>query len=154
MTGLIQELKEHHIHLLSILKLAKINGFATLETRELLRSARMTLLDHLRKEDLELYPVLHTAAMNNPAIKETLDTFAKDMAETLKVAHGFFKKWDQGGTDHDLSKEFGLLQAKLISLIRREEELIFPLYEQITTKNAAKPIADNHGAAPRPTDGA
>lgn len=137
MTGLIQELKEHHIHLLSILQLAKINGFATLETRELLRSARATLLDHLRKEDLELYPVLHTAAKKNPAIKETLDTFAKDMAETSKVAIGFFKKWDQGGTDHDLSKEFGLLQAKLLSRIRREEELLYPLYEQISAKKAA-----------------
>ena len=68
MAGLIQELKEHHIQVLSILRLAKINGFATLETQELLRSARATLLDHLRKEDLELYPVLHTAATKNPAI--------------------------------------------------------------------------------------
>lgn len=137
MTGLIQELKEQHLHLLSILQLAKINGFATLETRELLRSARTTLLDHLRKEDLELYPVLHTAAKKNPAVKETLDTFARDMAETSKVAIGFFKKWDQGGTDHDLSKEFGLLQAKLVSRIRREEEILFPLYEQIAAKKAA-----------------
>ena len=137
MTGLIQELKEHHIHLLSILQLAKVNGFATLETQELLRSARTTLLDHLHKEDLELYPVLHTAAKKSPAIKETLDTFAKDMAETSKVAIGFFKKWDQGGTDHDLSKEFGLLQAKLVSRIRREEELLYPLYEQISAKKAA-----------------
>jgi iron-sulfur cluster repair protein YtfE (RIC family) len=137
MTGLIQELKEQHLHLLSILQLAKINGFATLETRELLRSARTTLLDHLRKEDLELYPLLHTAAKKNPAVKETMDTFARDMAETSKVAIGFFKKWDQGGTDHDLSKEFGLLQAKLVSRIRREEELLFPLYEQIASKKAA-----------------
>lgn len=137
MTGLIQELKEQHLHLLSILQLAKINGFATLETRELLRSARTTLLDHLRKEDLELYPVLHTAAKKNPAVKETMDTFARDMAETSKVAIGFFKKWDQGGTDHDLSKEFGLLQAKLVSRIRREEEILFPLYEQIAAKKAA-----------------
>lgn len=137
MTGLIQELKEQHLHLLSILQLAKINGFATLETRELLRSARTTLLDHLRKEDLELYPVLHTAAQKNPAVKETMDTFARDMAETSKVAIGFFKKWDQGGTDHDLSKEFGLLQAKLVSRIRREEEILFPLYEQIAAKKAA-----------------
>lgn len=137
MTGLIQELKEQHLHLLSILQLAKINGFATLETRELLRSARTTLLDHLRREDLELYPVLHTAAKKNPAVKETMDTFARDMAETSKVAIGFFKKWDQGGTDHDLSKEFGLLQAKLVSRIRREEEILFPLYEQIAAKKAA-----------------
>ncbi|MCC6140560.1 MAG: hemerythrin domain-containing protein [Nitrospira sp.] len=127
-------MKEHHIHLLSILQLAKINGFATLETRELLRSARTTLLDHLRKEDIELYPVLRTAAIKDPAIQDTLETFAKDMAETSQVAVGFFKKWDQGGTDHDLSKEFGLLQAKLVSRIRREEELLYPLYEQIMAK--------------------
>jgi hypothetical protein len=53
------------------------------------------------------------------------------------VAIGFFKKWDQGGTDHDLSKEFGLLQAKLLSRIRREEELLYPLYEQLSAKKAA-----------------
>jgi len=137
MTELTQELKEHHIHLLSIVQLAKINGFAAPETRELLRAARTALLDHLRKEDIELYPVLHTAATKDPAIKETLDIFAKDMAETTKVAVGFFKKWDHGGTDHDLSKEFGLLQAKLISRIRREEELLYPLYEEIVAKKAA-----------------
>lgn len=137
MAALIQDLKEDHIHILSILQLAKINGFATLETRELLRSARTTLLDHLRKEDLELYPLLHTAATRNPAILETLETFATDMAETTKVAIGFFKKWDQGSTDHDLSKEFGLMQAKLLSRVRREEELLFPLYEEILAKKAA-----------------
>lgn len=137
MAGLIQELKEHHVHLLSILQLAKLNGFATLETRELLRSARTTLLDHLRKEDLELYPVLRTAAAKNPAVKGTLDTFAADMADTSNLAIAFFKKCDQGGTDHDLSKEFGLLIAKLRSRIRREEELLYPLFEQLTTKPAA-----------------
>ncbi|ULA62587.1 MAG: Hemerythrin domain-containing protein [Nitrospira sp.] len=137
MAELIQELKEHHTHLLSILQLAKINGVATLETRELLRSARTTLLDHLRKEDVELYPVLRTAAIKDPAIQDMLETFANDMAETSKVAIGFFKKWDQGETDHDLSKEFGLLQAKLVSRIRREEELLYPLYEQIIAKKAA-----------------
>jgi iron-sulfur cluster repair protein YtfE (RIC family) len=137
MAGLIQELKEQHTQLLSILQLAKTNGFATPETRELLRSARTGLLDHLRKEDLELYPVLQTAALKNPSIKDTLDTFTKDMAETSKLAIGFFKKCDQGGTDHDLSKEFGLLLAKLRSRIRREEDLLYPLYDQIATKKAA-----------------
>ena len=137
MAGLIQDLKEQHTQLLSILQLAKTNGFATPETRELLRSARTGLLDHLRKEDLELYPVLHTAATKSPATRETLDTFAKNMAETSKLAIGLFKKCDQGGSDHDLSKEFGLLLAKLRSRIRREEELLYPLYEQITTKRAA-----------------
>ncbi len=34
-------------------------------------------------------------------------------------------------------KEFGLLQAKLLSRIRREEELLYPLYEQIAAKRAA-----------------
>lgn len=137
MIELTQALKEHHIRLLSILQLAKINGFAAPETKELLRSVRTTLLDHLRKEDIELYPALHTAAIKDPAIKETLDIFAKDMAETSDVAISFFKKLDQGETDHDLSKEFGLLQAKLVSRIRREEELLYPLYEQICAKKAA-----------------
>lgn len=137
MAGLIQELKEQHIQLLSILQLAQTNGYATMETRELLRATRTSLLDHLRKEDLELYPVLRTASAKNPTIKETLDTFAQDMAETSKLAISFFKKCDQDGSDHDLSKEFGLLLAKLRSRIRREEELLYPLYEQITAQKAA-----------------
>lgn len=128
MAGLVQELKEQHAQLLSILQLAKTNGCATPETRELLRSARTGLLDHLRKEDIELYLVLRTAATKSPAIKETLDTFATDMAETSQLAIDFFKKCGQGGADHELAKEFGLLIAKLRSRIRREEELLYPLY--------------------------
>jgi hypothetical protein len=34
-------------------------------------------------------------------------------------------------------KEFGLLQAELVSRIRREEELLYPLHEQISAKKAA-----------------
>ena len=59
------------------------------------------------------------------------------MAETSKLAIGFFKKCDQGGADHELAKEFGLLIAKLRSRIRREEELLYPLYDQIAAKKAA-----------------
>lgn len=50
MAGLIQELKEQHAGLLSVLDLAKTLGSGSKETQELLRSARTSLLDHLRRK--------------------------------------------------------------------------------------------------------
>lgn len=137
MAGLISDLQAQHAGLLSVLDLAKTLGGGSAETQELLCSARTSLLDHLRKEDTELYPVLRTAAAKDAAIKETLDLFATDMAEISKMAIAFFKKCERAGTDHDLAKDFGLLLAKLRSRIRREEELLYPLYGKVTMKKAA-----------------
>lgn len=136
MTGLIHELQEQHARLVSILEVAKAHGFASQETQDMLREARTGLLDHLRKEDIELYPVLKVAAMTNSSIKEILDMFSVDMADTLKLAVVFFKKCEQAGAGLDLATDGGHLLALLRIRIRREEELLYPLYESLAKKAA------------------
>lgn len=64
--------------------------------------------------------------------------FAADMAEISKPASpSFFKNCEQAGVSPDLAKDFGLMVAKLRSRIRREEELLYPLYEKVSTRKAA-----------------
>lgn len=137
MAGLIPELREEHEQLLAVLDLAKRSDLSSPETRELLRAARSMLLAHLRKEDIDLYPVLKTAALKDARLKETLELFASDMADISQVAISFFKKCEQPRAGLDWAHDFGLVVSRLRSRIRREEELLYPLYEKIMAKKAA-----------------
>lgn len=137
MAGLTPELREEHEQLLVVLDLAKRSDLSSPEARELLGSARSMVLAHLRKEDIELYPVLKTAALKDASLKGTLELFAADMADISHVAISFFKKCEQPRAGRDWAHDFGLVVSRLQSRIRREEEFLFPLYDKIMAKKAA-----------------
>jgi hypothetical protein len=95
-------------------------------------------LAHLAKEHAKLYPILKKAAATDPSIKSTLDLFASDMDKISKAALEFFEKYENGNPSSiEFAKDFGTLMITLSTRIRREEEKLYPLFDKVSTNQAA-----------------
>ena len=132
MSKLIDELKKEHTRITTTLnKVEKIGAFSK-KGQEVLLSAKSTLLSHLKKEDEQLYPVLRESAKKDTALKRTLDMFAKDMEEISKSVLEFFDKYSEGGSGMEFAVDYGRFFAALSSRIRREEDILYAKYNEIT----------------------
>lgn len=131
MSRLIEQLKSEHAAIVSVLGQVKELGIGSKDGRAKLLAAKASFLAHLRKEDAELYPVLRKAAESNPRLKQTLDTFAKDMDQVSKDTLQFFEKYSREGADNDFAKDFGTLFATLGARTRREENIIYQEYDKL-----------------------
>ena len=132
MSKLIDELKEEHTRITTTLnKVEKIGAFSK-KGQEVLLSAKSTLLSHLKKEDEQLYHVLRESAKKDTALKKTLDMFAKDMEKISKSVLEFFDKYSEGGSGMEFAKDYGRFFAALSSRIRREEDILYAKYNEIT----------------------
>ena len=86
MNTLVEELKKDHEEFVEVLTKVKKLGISSKDGQDMLLAAKGGLLAHLKKEDERLYPALRKAAENTPALKQTLDMFAKDMESISKNA--------------------------------------------------------------------
>lgn len=131
MSQLIEELKKEHTVIVDILNEVSKLGITTKEGQRKLLDAKQGLLAHLKKEDDRLYPVLKTAAEKNPALKQTLDLFAQDMAGISKAAIDFFAKYSQGGSGLEFARDIGALFTTLKSRIRKEEDILYSEFDRL-----------------------
>ena len=106
-------------------------GISTNEGKSKLLAAKQGLLAHLKKEDDQLYPVLNEAAEQDPDLRRTLDTFAKDMKVVSGGALEFFAKYAGGGSGLEFARDFGRLYAVLGSRVRREESVLYAEYDKL-----------------------
>lgn len=133
MAKLIDDLKNEHAVMVNMLnKVTKVVA-GSKERKEILSSAKTGLLSHVKKEDIELYPVLKKAAEGDENLRLILDMFAKDMDSIAKSAFGFFDKYSQGASYSDLAfaVDFGRLLGLLELRIRKEENILYPEFEKI-----------------------
>ncbi|MDH4127825.1 MAG: hemerythrin domain-containing protein [Spirochaetota bacterium] len=131
MSALIEELKKDHIKLVGVLDEIKTLNSASSELKSKLNTVKDGFLDHLKKEDDQLYPVLKKAAEDDDNLKQTLDLFAKEMEEISGFALDFFKKYSASGDNSDFAKDFGKLLANFGQRIRREEKVLYFEYDKI-----------------------
>ena len=134
MSALIEEFKKEHSEIIAILKEVKKLGIHSEEGRSKLVSAKKHLLEHLHKENEQLYPVLKKAAEHNKTLKNELDIFAIDPEYVSRVVLEFFDKYSGGVIDKDFQINFESLIAALNARIRNEEEALYHEYEEIQTK--------------------
>ena len=114
MSALIEEFKKEHIEFVEALKEVEELGILTKEGQassiiqtHVFKSPCL-LLEHLRKEDEEFYPVLIEAAGHNMKLKEALEVFAKDLEKPFCLYFcisrlGFFDRYDKGFLGEGLS---------------------------------------------------
>lgn len=129
----IQEIKKEHLFILDTLDAVMKLGVGTAEAREKLREAKKKLLDHIRKEDELIYPVLAEMAADDDALKQTLDVMAKDMRDVSRLTVDFFAKYVNGTKGEpqdslDFAADFGRLYGALCSRVAREENLLYDKY--------------------------
>ncbi len=131
MSNLVDELKKEHTIIVDALNQVKKLGFTSEEGQKTLFAAKNGLLAHLKKEDDQLYPVLHKAAENNDALQQTLNIFAKDMEGISKAALEFFDKYSTGGAGLEFAKDFGKLIAVLANRIGKEEQTLYKKFDAL-----------------------
>ena len=131
MSALINEFKKDHTKILDTLKEIKELGVLSEEGQAKLISAKESLLEHLRKEDELLYPVLKKEAEHNEKLKELLDVFAKDMENVSRVVMDFFDKYSEDVIDSAVTDEFEHLFAAFRNRIRHEEDILYEEYEKL-----------------------
>lgn len=129
MSALIEEFKKEHSEIMATLKDVKKLGIHSEEGRSKLMSAKKYLLEHLRKENEQLYPVLRKAAKHNKNLRNELDIFAIDPEYVSRVVLEFFDKYSGGAIDKDFQINFESLYASLNARIRNEEEALYREYE-------------------------
>ena len=131
MSALIDEFKKGHSEIIDTLKEIKELGVLSEEGQAKLISAKESLLEHLRKEDELLYPVLKKEAEHNEKLKELLDVFAKDMENVSRVVMDFFDKYSEDVIDSAVTDEFEHLFAAFRNRIRHEEDILYEEHEKI-----------------------
>ena len=131
MSALIEEFKREHSGILAILNEVKKLGIHSPEGRSKLISAKEFLLEHLNKENEQLYPVLRKGAKHNKDLQNELDIFAIDPQYLTRVVHEFFDDYSGGDTDKDFQINFESLFASLNARIRNEEESLYHEYDDI-----------------------
>lgn len=149
-TSLIHQLKQEHAAIMHLLKKVAKLGVTNGQALKELISAKTLLLEHLRKEDELLYPVLRASAGMDPALMHTIDRFADDMDVVSAEAIAFFDKYSTGGHSLEFSGDFGFLAVCLESRIRKEEAILYEEYlraeELSSIVKQADMVADDGGA--------
>jgi hypothetical protein len=131
MSALIEELKGEHAEIVAMLNEVKELGILSKEGQAKLMSAKKCLLEHLKKEDEQLYPVLRKEAEHNKNLKKEVDMFAMDPEYVSRVVSEFFDKYSGGEIDENFSINFESLTAALNARIRNEEDALYEEYEEI-----------------------
>ncbi len=131
MSALIDEFKKDHSEIIDTLKEIKELGVLSEEGQAKLISAKESLLEHLKKEDERLYPVLRKEAEHNEKLKELLDVFAVDMENVSKVVMEFFDKYSEEVVDSAVTGAFEELFAAFRNRIRNEEDILYEEHEKI-----------------------
>ncbi len=130
MSALIEGFKKDHSEIIDTLKEIKELGVLSEEGQAKLKSAKESLLEHLKKEDERLYPVLWKEAEHNKKLKEILDVFAMDMENVSRVVMEFFDKYSEEVVDSAVTGAFEELFAAFRNRIRNEEDILYEEYEK------------------------
>lgn len=131
MVSLVDELTKDHAEIFNHLEKAKALGVSTREGQQSLSAARSTLLNHLRKEDLRLYPALKKAAEADPGLKKTLSLFAQDMEGVSKAVLEFLNKYSSGGSGLEFARDFGKFYITLKIRIGKEESVLYKEFSRL-----------------------
>ena len=139
--SLITELKQEHEILFTSLDELKTFDLTSQERWEKLVVLKGILLDHLKKEDEQFYPVLREEAKSDVGLKNMLLEYARDMDEITAFVGEFYEKYAVGGGGGDnFEEDFGLLYSTLSQRISREESILFEKYSQLHQQGRLLPI--------------
>ena len=147
MSRLVEELKVEHFHIRQVLAKVMDLNLTTSERFAIFIAAKSSLLRHLDKENLELYPVLRYAGQIDPQSQSTVETFEKDMIGISSQTDWFFSKYPSLDTvdaeikaDANYGVELARSLKTLTTLLKRrlglEELSLYPVYDCLVGKGA------------------
>ena len=125
----MEEFKKQHSFIIDTLNRSRKLGIGTEESQNAILSVKDIILDHIKMEDKEFYPVLRETAKSNQKLKNLLAEFDKDMKE---ISRYFIEFFDNNSviTGSDLAMELENFTAILERRILREETFLFAEFEK------------------------
>jgi|TARA_Y100000310_G_C19960541_1_gene481013 hypothetical protein len=144
MSPLIEELRREHSEILAILSEVEGLGILSKEGQSKTMSVKTILLEHLKKEDVEFYPVLYKVVEHNNNLKNTLDLFAMDMENVSRIALEYFDKYSRGVLGKELQEEFESLIVALRNRIKNEEDILYLEHEKINQPISSISLSSMH----------
>lgn len=131
MTKLIKTLLSDHRTILNLLQKVK-NADLTIKEREAyLITVKSVLNNHLKLEDLKLYPKLKELATEENGAIKTVKEFTVGLDKIGEIIKSFF---DQNGKDLEnihMSSDFAKIIKLLEVRILKEEKGLYPLYDKL-----------------------
>ncbi len=131
MSALIEEFKREHSEILAILNEVEELDILSKKGQAKHMSVKTLLLEHLKKEDVEFYPVLYKVAEHDKSLTNVLDLFAMDMENVSRVVLEFFDKYPRGVLGKEIQGEFESFFVALRNRIKKEEDILYKEYERM-----------------------
>jgi len=152
MSQLIEELKADHAEIIDMLLRVKLLNIGSEDGQQKLMSAKNKLLEHLRREDAELYPTLNRVAKDDNQLKQYLDYSAKDMEEVSRKVLQFYAKYSEetskrveapkrkfafftkktsNNIQEEFLRDFEKLYLILLDRLGKEEKILFAAFEKV-----------------------
>jgi len=133
MSKLINELKQEHIKIKDVLSKLYDSSLTREQKVNILLKAKTMLIEHLAKEDEQLYPALYKKAETDYFLKRTLDLFAKDTDKVSILINNFFDKYSiiDSLDNIEFIKDIAKFMASLKNRITKEEIGIYQSYEKL-----------------------
>jgi hypothetical protein len=131
MNNLIEELRKEHKEIFNMLKKVIDYHVSTEMGQERLFLTREVLLEHLKKEDREFYPILYKAAKSDEKLEKLLCAYEDNMREVTKLSNEFFENHSKGDLWPHFFKDFVVLFIKLKDRTAKEENVFFNEFEKL-----------------------
>ncbi|UCE79997.1 MAG: hemerythrin domain-containing protein [Nitrospiraceae bacterium] len=131
MLDLINQLKKEHAEIKDSLKKIEQMDLYRKEARNELMKVKGLFLQHLKKEDEEVYPKLKMASSNDEDLMHMLNYFEDDAKLISKFTSIFFDRHFNKHSSEGFQMEFRVICSTLLNRIEIEEEIFFPEYDKL-----------------------
>ncbi len=125
MQPLTDLLRDQHVWMRQLLDEIRHLGLGKEAGRARLRQVRGLIVEHVRREDEELF----TSLQRHPATKALAQTHAAEMRQLSGEILAVFESWQHGAGDLAFARNYGRLLGLLNLRWTREEVHLYPAYE-------------------------
>ncbi len=131
MPDLITTLEHEHKSIMTLLEKARGLGPNSPEGRKILGEATRLLMQHMKRDDEEVFPVLERAADSNGAVKEALRWFVVHRTISAEAVSAVCERLQSPASEFEYAKDFGSLMAIVTNRLQREESILYPVFRQV-----------------------
>lgn len=131
MNKLIETLHADHQKILETLNSIRSGqGIGSRDTRDRIIEAKSFFMNHLLKEDNELYPELNRAAESDPELKKLLSELDAEIKGVTRACNDFFSRYQDGSRGDNFIADLASLSLMIKARLAKEEEILYKEYEK------------------------
>jgi iron-sulfur cluster repair protein YtfE (RIC family) len=138
MEYILDLLKSEHRLIVNLLNKIRIEGISSDEAIEELMAAKKLLLQHLKKEDEIIYPVLFGNKSKDSNFNNRLIKLDEEMEKITERVMTYFSDYSDGKNAGNFSSDTKAVYEMLKTRILNEETILFPEYERMCSAELNK----------------